>query len=302
MAPGSATDLEIIKKACTVLESWGYRTRVASDIMRPDLFLSHSDSYRFQSLKKSLMAKDSRAVWCVRGGYGSIRLLPQLNRLKKPKKPKLLIGFSDVTSIQIFLAQKWNWPSLHGPLLDRLGLQQVTTADAAELQSLLRGKNETYSPINLTSLNPSAERKKSLQGIVIGGNLMVATSTLGTPNQLNGRGKILFFEELGERGYRIDRCLQQMLQAGLFDEAQAVVFGEFTKCGEPDGKDLSMITLKNFFSKLKVPAFFGFPTGHGVNQRPIFFNARAQITRLTVDQSQFQMLICSPYEVHQPRK
>lgn len=302
VAPGSSTDLAIIEKACTILQSWGYRTRVAADLFEPELFLSNSDAYRFNSLKKAFLAKDSRAIWCVRGGYGSIRLLPYLNKLKKPRHQKILIGFSDITSLQIFLTQKWNWSSIHGPLLDRLGLGSISLKDTSTLRTLLNGSKKEIEFHNLKPLNAKAQKIKLIQGRLTGGNLMVATSTLGTENQINGNNKILFFEELSERSYRIDRCLQQMLQAGVFKKTQAVIFGEFIKCLEPDGSDMSLITITEFFKALKVPAFHGVQLGHGINQRPILFNTNAEISPMAIDHSQFKVLISSPYEVFEPRK
>lgn len=302
VAPGSSTDVAILKKACSVLQSWGYQTRVASDLMKPDLYLSNSDSYRFESLRNALSAPDSKAVWCLRGGYGSIRLLPFLNKLKKPKSKKLLIGLSDITTLQIFLTQKWNWPSIHGPLLDRLGLEILSTENREELKNLLEGKLLKSEFNGLKPLNLAAEKAKRIEGVVTGGNLMVATSSLGTVNQLGADHKILFLEELNERGYRIDRCLQQLHQAKVFSRAKAVIIGDFLKCHEPDGSDISFQTLQNFFRTLKVPAFYGMPLGHGSQQRPLVFNTKAIITAKSIDQSQFTMLVCSPYEVFKPRK
>ncbi len=302
VAPGSSTDLAILKKACAILQSWGYRTRVANDLMKPELFLSNSDSYRFESLKKALLANDSKAVWCLRGGYGSIRLLPFLNQLKKPKHQKLLIGLSDITTLQIFLQQKWNWPSIHGPLLDRIGLENLPETNRTELKNLLEGKLLKSEFAGLKPLNLAAKKAKRVEGLVTGGNLMVATSTLGTVNQLDADNKILFLEELSERGYRIDRCLQQLKQAGIFSSAKAVVLGDFLKCLEPDGSDLSFQTLQNFFETLKVPAFFNVPLGHGTEQRPLVFNTKATITSMAIDHSRFTMVVFSPYEVYKPRK
>ncbi len=302
VAPGSASDAALILRACAVLQSWGYQTRVPADLIMPDLFLSNSDQYRFTSLKNALIATDSKAIWCVRGGYGSLRLLPHLNKLKKPKQKKLLIGFSDITSIQLFLTQNWNWPSLHGPLLDRLGAESLQPENLHELRSLLNGSQSETEFSKLKPINAAAKKGKLIEGTISGGNLMVSTSTLGTVNQISSNGKILFFEELSERGYRIDRCLQQMNQAGVFKNASAIIFGDFLKCHEPNGEDLSLPTLEKFFKDHKIPAFVGVELGHGSIQRPIFFNTKAKIFPMATSQSQTKMIVYSPYEVLKPRK
>ena len=113
---------------------------------------------------------------------------------------------------------------------------------------------------------------------------------------------IAFFEELSERGYRIDRCLQQMRQAGVFKKTKAVILGDFIKCQEPNGTDLSMPTLIQFFKELKIPAFSGVETGHAPLQRPLFFNTKAKISKSIIDKTQFQMVVYSPDEVFKPRK
>ena len=107
---------------------------------------------------------------------------------------------------------------------------------------------------------------------------MVISSSLGTPSQLKTKGRILFLEEVGERAYRIDRCLQHLKQAGLFNAVEAVVFGDFINCLEIDGKDLVPQTLQNFFKDLKIPAFKGLQAGHGEIQRPLFFNTQTVLT------------------------
>ncbi len=302
IAPGSATEAIILENCVVALKSWGYQVRVAANILVPELFLSNSDEFRYKDLKKALLAQDSKAIWCLRGGYGSIRLLPLLNTLKKPKQQKLFIGISDVSSLHLFLNQQWNWPTLHGPLIDRVGLGLLSIENSDEMKAVITGRAEQTVFDNLIPLTSMASSFKKIEGPVIGGNLMVITSSLGTANQIRGEGKILFFEEMSERGYRIDRCLQQMKQAGVFKKVKAVVLGDFIKCQEPNGTDLSLPTLIQFFQNLKLPAFSGVQSGHAPLQRPLFFNTKAQITKSVIDKSCFQMVVYNSNEVLKPRK
>ncbi|MFZ3229201.1 MAG: LD-carboxypeptidase [Pseudobdellovibrio sp.] len=303
VAPGSSADFKLLEKASRIFESWGYKTRFQLDLLKPDMmYLSNTDQYRFQSLKKALLAKDSKAVWCLRGGYGALRLLPFLQKVKKPKQKKLFIGLSDITSIHLFLNQKWNWQTLHGPLVDRVAQEVLSEENCTELKAALDGSKNTFNFNNLMPLSDQALKVRTITGPVIGGNLMVATSSVGTPWQIKGAGKILFFEELNERAYRIDRCLQQMRQAGVFKKVKAVLFGDLVKCEEANGKDFVLPTLKNFFNELKVPAFYGVESGHADLQRPVFFNTKAKITTSAIDQTQPKVVIYSPYEILKPRK
>lgn len=276
VAPGSASSEEFLETGIHILESYGFKVRYSENMLKPELFLANSDQYRFQDLKRALLAKDSKAIWCLRGGYGCIRLLPSLAKLEKPKTKKLLIGMSDITSLHLYLNQKWNWPTLHAPLLDRIGQYKINPTNLEEIITVLKEPLKMDFS-NLIALNDSARKSKKVTGSVRGGNLVVAASTLGTPYQIKSKNCILFFEEIGEKAYRIDRLLQQFKQAGVFDQAKAVVFGDFTNCEEVDGRNLIQATLESFFKDLKIPALTGVKAGHDVIQRPIFLNTHAQL-------------------------
>lgn len=279
VAPGSYSPEENLQNGMKALQELGYDAISDAATLQPHLnFLSNTDQQRFRLFKKALMSSTNKAIWCLRGGYGAIRLLPFLDKMKAPSKPKLLIGLSDVTSLHILLAQKWGWPTLHGPLLDRLAFKKLSEQNLNELQRVLQDPDYVTEFENLEPLNLSARKRKNIKSTVIGGNLMVLTSTLGTPYQIKTDGKILFIEEVSERAYRIDRCLQQLKQAGIFKNVKAVVFGDMTACDEPNKENYLDVTLKSFFSDAKFPVFRGVETGHGEVQRPLFFNTETHIS------------------------
>ena len=275
IAPASFSSLENVIKGAEKLVLWGYRVKFSNDLLSPDLFLANSDDYRFKDLRSALNDEDVKAIWCLRGGYGSIRLLPYLKNLKQPKNKKLIIGLSDITSLQIGVQKFWNWSSLHTSLIDRIAQDRLDPKNIDEIKGALDGTLKQIKFEKLKPLNSEAEKKQTVKGTVIGGNLMVAVSTLGTEFQVESRGKILFFEELSERGYRIDRCLQQLKQAGVFKHAKAVVFGDFTSCDEPDGKSIANEVISNFSKDLNIPVLSGIENGHGERQRPLFFNTES---------------------------
>jgi muramoyltetrapeptide carboxypeptidase len=278
IAPGSSAPAESLHRGSEFLRGWGFQVHSDENILKPELYLANSDKYRFEALKKAILDPKVKAIWCFRGGYGALRLLPPLEKIKAPKQKKLLIGFSDVTSLHMFLNNKWNWPSLHGPLASSLGTEKFSDSNLKELQAALMNPEHVTDFANLTPMNAAAQKKKKIEAPVIGGNLMVLNSSLGTPWQVRTKGKILFLEEVGERGYRIDRMLHQFLQAGIFRDAKAVVLGDFIKGGESDGKDHVPVTLENFFRELKIPVFKGLQAGHDEIQRPLFFNTRTVLT------------------------
>lgn len=279
-------------KGAEVLESWGFRVSYNKDILKPEIFLSNSDKFRFDAFKAAMTNKESKAVWCLRGGYGAIRLLPQIESMKAPKTKKVLIGLSDITSLQTVICQKWKFPALHSALIDRLALELLDEKNLEEIKTVLTDPGFVMKFENLKPINKAGKSGKSINSSVVGGNLMVATSTLGTPSQLKTKGKIIFLEELCERSYRIDRCLQQMKQAGLFDGASAVVFGDFTNCDEPNKENYVQQVLSEFFKEMKIPAFTGIENGHGEKQRPLFFNTKAQLAC----GEDAQLLVYSPFK------
>lgn len=286
IAPGfRPTDGEV-EAGVQFLESWGLRARLPKDLFGSDVVSSHSDKMRFKHISSALLAQDSKAIWCLRGGYGSIRLIPDLLKLKRPKKSKILIGFSDVTTLQLWLSQNWNWPSLQAPLLDRLGrcIDQSLVSDTKprpldaqveELRRIVFGETSTVLFEGLRFLNKvKSVPSKRLRGKMTGGNLVTFASAIGTKIHPVTVGQIVYFEDLGERGYRIDRILQQLVQSEVLNRrTTAVVFGEFMGGLEPDGSSKISAVIDRFATtwaeKNCVPVFSGIASGHGVNQRVV---------------------------------
>lgn len=276
VAPGFRCPVENLERGLEFLRQAGLRPRVPADLFGPDLLCSNSDAQRFTQLRRALMARDSRAVWCVRGGYGAIRLIQRLRACAVPRTPKLFVGYSDATTLHWLLNQHWRWPSLHGPLLDRLGSAQYPDSQRQELLDTLFGAQSQVCFANLTPLNPAARRRRTLDSRVFGGNLTVLQSMLGTPLQRTPKG-ILFLEDVGERGYRIDRMLEHMSQAGLLKRLDAIVFGSFIGGNETDGANLGPQVLNRFAQNQSIPVFSGVQAGHGEHQRPLFLRAAAQL-------------------------
>ncbi len=276
VAPGFRCPPENLAGGIEFLRRIGLKPRVPPDLFGDDLLCANSDAKRFAQLKRALAARDSRAVWCVRGGYGAIRIIERLQALASPRQPKLFIGYSDATTVHWLLNQHWKWPSLHGPLLDRLGAAAVPEAEYKELQEVLFGGRAVTFP-DLQPLNAAARRRSMVRGHVCGGNLTVLQSLLGTPLQRRPRG-LLLLEDVGERGYRIDRMLEHLSQAGLLRNLDAIVFGSFTGGRETDGTNLGPQVLERFAQEQKIPVLSGVQAGHGAYQRPVFLRSPAHLT------------------------
>lgn len=279
VAPGSPCSQEVFLSAVSWIKAQGYVPRYPANILEPDIFISNSDEKRLQFLLEALKNKESKAVWCLRGGYGALRLVPELLKIKKLPQKKLFIGYSDVTTIHLWLNQKMNWPTVHGPLLDRCGQNQLSENNKNELLSVLSGQKKEVYFADLTPLNLAAEKNKTpLKAPLFGGNLTVLSSSLGTKLQPVFKNHFLFFEDIGERGYRIDRMLNQLDQAGVFATCKAVFLGDFILGQETNGDNHVWTVLRQFFKTKKFPVYSGVASGHGQEQRPLILNGQASLT------------------------
>lgn len=277
VAPGFAPSKEEVAGAKQWLIDHGFRPRLPKQTLTRHFLHSSPDELRWELLKSALLAKDSQMIWCLRGGYGSNRLWPELLKLKKPAIPKLIIGLSDITSLHHFVNQKWGWPSLHTSHLDRLGMGRSPDSNVKEILQVLQGRTSEVIFKNLKAMNVEALQVKNIKSSLVGGNLVTLQSSLGTKTQIQLKDKILFLEEIGERAYRIDRVLVHLMQSGALKGCAGVVFGEFYKCNEPDGSPLYKKVLDRFAKEVRIPVFEGILSGHGEWQRPLFFGTKARL-------------------------
>lgn len=276
VAPGMASDPKNLAKIKEFIHSWGLKPHIPKDIFKKGYISANSLEKRFEFLKEALLADESKMVWYIRGGYGSHELLPLLSKLPV-SPPKIFCGFSDATSLHIFLTQNWDWQTLHGMHLDKIVQGKVNKNQLSQLKKIIFGEIEKISFNQLKPLNRQAEKTTDIHGTVAGGNLITLQSHIGTPWELNSKGKILFFEDIGERAYRLKRVLVHLKQIGAFKEARSVVFGEFTGCLEPDGKNQVPKILKEFANEVNIPVFHKLPCGHGLNQWTLPLGTDAQI-------------------------
>ncbi|MGH8226722.1 MAG: S66 peptidase family protein [Steroidobacteraceae bacterium] len=276
VAPGFRCAPERLAAGLAFLRGLGLEPRVPRHLFGKDLLCANSDAARLAHLKRALEAPDSRCIWCVRGGYGAIRFIENLAKLAPPRRRKLFIGYSDATTLHYLFNQHWRWPSLHGPLLDGLGSGTLPATEIEELKGVLFGRLPCVRFEGLTPLNAAAKRSALVKSKVFGGNLTVLQTILGTALQREPR-QILVLEDVGERGYRIDRTLQHLAQAGALRGVRAVVLGAFIGGQESDGRTLVPEVLRRFAREQRFPVLSGMAVGHGEHQRPIFFGTSAEL-------------------------
>ena len=241
-------------------------------VFRPDLFEAHrylagEDSRRQEELSRALMDSGARAVFCARGGYGSMRLLPELPL--DESAPPALVGFSDITAVHLAM-QAVHRVSIHGPVLTQLGRQP---ADVHERLFRLLESPEAPEPLtgNVTFVPGTAE------GPLIGGNLSLLTRLLGTPYMPSLDGAVLLMEDIGERPYRIDRMWTHLRLAGAFEKARGIVLGDFTDCEERSAAYTSTDVLRSLAEETGLPCAAGFPIGHGTLNYPVPLGTRVRL-------------------------
>lgn len=202
------------------------------------------------------------AIIAIRGGYGSLQMLPALSRLAAPVLTKPLaplVGYSDITSLHIWLNCCAGTTSIHGPMLDRRLSRGSSAYDPVSFLASLQ-------PTPMGELRPEgveALKAGEAEGPLIGGTLTQLVSSLGTPWAFDpAEGAVLFIEEVGERPYRLDRMLVQLRLAGALSRASAIVFGQMPRCDEPDGGVTAKATVADVLSDFPGPVLYGFPSGH----------------------------------------
>ena len=235
LKPGDKVTITAVSSPCNqtkldagvkLLESLGLKVHVAESCRQTHPtapYLAATDRKRAADLHTAFADPYTKAIFAARGGYGAARILPLLDFELIKKNPKPFIGFSDATALHIALNQICNISTYHGPMP---AANLSAEADALTLESL------KYAVFGNPAKPPAMHFKTLVPGEVtaplIGGNLSVATASLGTPYEIDTRGKILFLEEIDEPPYRIDRMFLQLKQAGKFRDAAGIALGDFS--------------------------------------------------------------------------
>jgi muramoyltetrapeptide carboxypeptidase len=276
IAPSSTIPEEDVILTQHYLENLGFEVTVPDDLSGEDLLCANSDEKRLFHLQNALNDSAVDVIWLLRGGYGLTRLIPDLLQMKRPEKEKLFIGFSDGTVLHLFLNQFWAWSSLHGAGANQLAKQTLGSQTIqTTLQAVKKGLSNCPLPL-LHPLNQPAQKMKALQGVVTGGNLCILTCSLGTDWQINPAGRILFLEDIDERGYRIDRMLNHLDQAHVLEGVKAIIFGDFTRGFEEDGTSKILPVIHRFAESTHLPVFRVEGCGHEKENFPLPFNVEVR--------------------------
>ncbi|PWU18612.1 MAG: LD-carboxypeptidase [Verrucomicrobia bacterium] len=324
IAPASAPpDPKAIDRSVEVLQRMGFKTKLAPNVRKRWGFLAGSDRDRAADLMGMFRDRKVQAIICVRGGYGAARLLPLLDYEVIRRNPKIFVGYSDITSLHIAFLKKANLISFHGPMLNSDFIKEncpeftvqsflrtlmepepagsiCGASPKSKVQSPKPGQVQSSTPINREQEFKVQSSRFKIQvlrdgvasGQLVGGNITLLCTTLGTAYQMSFRDKILFFEDLDEKPYGFDRMLTHLLNSGVMRGVAGIAIGINKGCKDPKATKAKEYrqTLEDVFRerllRLKVPVVMGLPFGH------IRHNATLPVgARVTLDAEKGNLVI-----------
>ncbi|HEY6436887.1 MAG TPA: LD-carboxypeptidase [Ignavibacteriaceae bacterium] len=266
ISPASApNDENLVESGVKYIESFGYKTTLGKNVGKIRGYLAGTDEERVEDIHQMFGDNKVKAIFCLRGGYGASRMLDKINYKLIRKNPKIFVGFSEITSLQMAFLKKSNLISFAGPMLVSNFSSEIncftetnfwkaitSTSRPGRIQII---ENQQFSKIDI----------KETTGRLVGGNLSVFSSLIGSGFLPELKYKILFLEEIDEPPYKIDRMLNQLKLNKIFKQLNGIILGSFSDCVEKDKnkKTLALEEVWNdYFETIKVPVIHSFPHGH----------------------------------------
>jgi muramoyltetrapeptide carboxypeptidase len=259
---------QAIENAKKLIVEWGLVPIIGKNIYKKNYHFAGNDKQRLDDLQWAFDHKNIKAIWCARGGYGSIRIIDQLSFDQFKKYPKWLIGYSDITVLHNKL-NNLGFETIHGMMAVNMEENQKEINESIEsLKNCLFGKLKSYH-INNNKYN----RIGKSSGILVGGNLTLLASQLGSSSEIDTKDKILFIEEIGEYKYHIDRMLQSLKRAGFFDNCNGVLIGDMSeiKINSPSWGSSVNELIYDVLKPYKFPISFGIQSGHLKHNESLIF-------------------------------
>jgi len=269
------SDPDRLALAGATLKYFGLRARMGKNVGKRTGYLAGSVEERLEDLHEMFRDPEVKAVFAVRGGYGAAQLLDRIDYDLIRLHPKIFLGFSDITALHLAIGKRTGLVTFHGPVV-LSGFSSYTQAWFKKAMFSAEPLGVVTNPVEANQLRPvhtlRTVRAGRGRGRLVGGNLTLISTTMGTPFEIETRGRILFVEDVGEEPYRIDRMLTQLRLAGKFDGVAGVVFGECHECTprefEPSFESTFSLgeILDRILGKLDAPVLAGLTFGHTDDQ------------------------------------
>lgn len=262
IAPASPPNLENLQRAICFLEvELGLRVKLGLHLKREYGYLAGKDNERLEDLHNMFLDKDVKAIICACGGYGTARIASEIDYEVIKSNPKIFWGYSDITFLHTAIHQQTGLITFHGPMLaSDIGKAGADVISKQFFKQLFEPQQITYSE-QISPLEVLVEGEAI--GSLVGGNLSLLTSTLGTPYEIDTRGKLLLIEDINEEPRSVDRMLNQLHMAGKLQDAAGIIVGDFHDCDPKREKTLRLDEVIEHYTRLAgKPAIKGFKIGH----------------------------------------
>ncbi len=266
-----------IKPAIDLLKSWGLEVQTGKNLFKDQNQFAGSDEDRAGDLQRAINNKNVHAILFARGGYGTVRIVDQIEWKKFVKQPKWLIGYSDITVIHSHVHKNCDVQTMHAPM--SLNIPKLSAPCLQVLKETLFGKPLRYSSSKQLPQLEKLNRKGKAKGQLVGGNLSLIYSLAGTVSDIDTKGKILFLEDLDEYLYHIDRMMMNLRRTGKLSELAGLIVGGMTEMKDnaiPFGKTAEEIIF-DAVKEYNYPVVYGFPAGHIPNNYPLIFGREATL-------------------------
>ncbi|GGI56449.1 S66 peptidase family protein [Winogradskyella haliclonae] len=263
-----------VQQAVLLLKKWGLHAVVGKHVFSKADHFAGTDEQRCEDFQNALDDPKISAIWCARGGYGTVRILDKLDFTKFKKKPKWLIGYSDITALHNQFHNQ-GFQSIHALMCVSL------TKDLDDIRETLNTFKSTIfgNPVDYTLEGSKYNKVGNTSGQLVGGNLTMLHTMLGSETSIDTSGKILFIEEIGEYKYHIDRMLQSLKRAGYFKDCKGLVVGDMSKMRKNTtlwGSSVEQLVL-DALAEYDFPIAFNMPAGHEKDNRAMVFGKTIEL-------------------------
>lgn len=263
-----------VQAAVRELTSWGLRPRVYPHALDADHYLAGSDEHRAADLNDALADPEIRAVLCNRGGYGVQRIIPQLDYDAVRRDPKLVVGFSDITALHAALWHHAGLVTVHGPVAAQL---ERGCLFASTLKQALMSRESCVVQADRDEPTFTVRTSGVAQGTLLGGNLSMLSTCVGTPFMPDLNGAILLIEDVGELAYRVDRLLTHLGNCGLLKSLAGIAVGQFSEPGHGNNAIRPPDVLSERLGSLGIPVLGGLSIGHGDRNLAVALGSQATL-------------------------
>ncbi len=268
VSPAGYIDLTEVSAAVSLMESWGFHVKIGSSVGKRDFTYGGTDAERLADFQQMLDDSSIQAIMCARGGYGLVRIIDQIDFSSFKRRPKWIIGFSDITVLHSHLSKQYNIASIHSKMCNSFPADW-TKAEPIQIETILSIKNALMGD-DLLYRAPAhpANQYGSVTAPLVGGNLSILETMAGSPSDLDTKHKILFVEDTGEYLYSIDRMFWNLKRSGKLQHLKGLIVGGFKlkpdDAGEEFGKTIYEIVMEKV-QDYHYPVAFDFPVGHQRN-------------------------------------